>query len=102
MSDYLHRIAAGETFDTVQAIRILAQTIAQMIDLRPRTAMIAERTANTPPQLQRLYALLATAGYDTLNQVRAASDEDLGKIPGITRKGLATIRADTRDTEGEL
>jgi hypothetical protein len=84
----LVRIAGGEEFDLVAAIRLLASAVVGLVDEvdEPGGNELAERLNS------RLAGMLTAAGFADVESVRAATDEQLLAIDGIGQKGLELIR----------
>lgn len=93
----LDDVAAGRGFDVVLAVRVLATELINLqvavnglLPAQPESTLapsLAEALGNS-----RLAGVLARAGLATPEAVRAATDDDLLNVAGVTDKGLAQIR----------
>ena len=88
-------IAAGESFDPVEAIRAIARFL-----VAPASVSAEQILAEDVTPIQRLTevfgakiaAALLLAGYASIDQVAAASDDELLAIKGIGDSALGQIR----------
>lgn len=108
MLDELKRIAAGGSMDVVVAVRLLA---AQMVIQDEQIAKLAAPAASPAPVVasidvesdvaegdsfdgfpERLKTALWKAGYNTLEDIAAATDEQLAAINGVGPSTLKALR----------
>jgi len=83
---YIRGIATGGPFDTLEAIRAIAQYLTQEThaDADAKTLALALNS--------RLAEILAKAGYFSITDIANATDYDLRSIDGIGSTTLAYIR----------